>query len=165
MRRTAQAAGLAIGLLGAALTGCASRPVAQLAAADLQMPAFEVAVLDQLPEQRRVLWSGLILETRTRADHTEFELLAYPVDAGQRPVLRAPSEGRFLARVAGFLEPLDYAPGRHLTLSGTLTGWIEGSIREHPYRYPLIEVSALHLWTRDFNRPRASWSFGIGVSF
>lgn len=111
-----------------------------------------------------VMWGGMIVEVANRERSTEVEILAYPIDARQRPLPDRASEGRFIAVLPGFVEPLDYPQGRFVTLRGRLLGTREGSIRQRPYVYPLVGVQAAHVWPRDFRTDGPRISVGIGIS-
>ena len=56
------------------------------------------------------------------------------------------AQGRFLARYPHYLEANDYAPDRHITLSGTVEKVLTGKVGEVPYRFALIKADALYLW-------------------
>lgn len=115
---------------------------------------------------QRVLWGGLIIATRNLQDHTELEVLAYPLDDRQRPDTTAQPEGRFLADRAGYLEALDYASGRLVTLTGTVGAARAGRIQDSDYTYPLINVTAIHLWPAGGAQDSDTQvHFGIGVIF
>ncbi|WP_144446140.1 Slp family lipoprotein [Halorhodospira halophila] len=93
-----------------------------------------------------VRWGGEIVEVRNEADATWLEIVERPLRSGGQPRDADRSEGRFLARVEGFLEPTLYAPGREFTVAGTLDGTVKGAIGEYGYTYPVVEVAAHHLW-------------------
>jgi outer membrane lipoprotein len=124
--------------------------------------------VQQNPESYRgvaVIWGGRIVAVENRAETTEVEVVAYPLDRDQQPMPDAPSEGRFMLVLPGFVEPFDYPAGRHLTVYGVLSGAQIGRVQEHPYVYPLLRAGKVHVWPWGFifdKRPRVT--IGIGAS-
>lgn len=115
---------------------------------------------------QRVLWGGLIIATHNLQDHTRLEVLAYPLDSRQRPDTSAQPQGRFLAERGGYLEPVDYASGRLVTLTGTVQKARAGKIQDSDYTYPVIAVTAIHLWPAGEGQGTDTQvHFGLGVIF
>ncbi len=145
-----------------ALAGCASPPVFKDAPPAAPAPA-EVALAPERYHGTQVVWAGKILGTRNLADTTEVQVIAYPADASQRPDQSAPTQGRFIVVLPGYVEPLDFPPGRFLTVRGHLQGTRVGSVDAHDYVYPLLQQGELHLWPVNFPNERGHVSFGLGV--
>ncbi len=97
---------------------------------------------------KRAALGGKILgvTVRSQETETEIEVLQYPLRSDDAPDPSASSEGRFLVRRAGTLDPAAYATGRFLTVVGTVEGSAERRIGEVPYRYPVLQAEFLHLW-------------------
>ena len=112
-----------------------------------------------------VLWGGVLLGASNLDDSTQLEVLAYPLDRRQRPMTGRDSAGRFLILADGYLETLDYADGRLVTVLGAREGVREGRVGDAPVVWPVVRSEQLHLW-RDGaaanERPR--FTFGLGVS-
>lgn len=109
-----------------------------------------------------VVWGGRIIETVNFDDSTEMLVLALPLNTGNVPRIEQNSVGRFVVRVPGYLEPLDYAPGRYVSLAGSLAGWT-GAWRSDgvAVELPLVHSGQVHLWPRD----QSTWyqRLNIGV--
>ena len=146
-----------------AVSGCATTPPIDPTGARTALHPYQVANEDDLGEPV-VLWGGMIVEVANRERSTEVEVLAYPLDARQRPQLERATEGRFIAVLPGFVEPLDYPAGRFVTLRGRLVGTRAGRIGERDYVYPIVGVQAAHVWHRDFRTDGPRVSIGIGIS-
>lgn len=129
-------------LLGA----CAATPVLDPAGTDPALTPQGAAARADPPIGRRVLWGGGIVASVNRAQVTEVEVIAYPLAASQRPDDRAAPLGRFVLVWPGYLETVDYAPGRRVTARGTLREVRPGKVGQAGYRYPVIEAEAVHLW-------------------
>lgn len=150
------------------LAGCASGPIKpEVELADLSVKEFRAGIADgqvtELPSGH-VLWGGIILNTQNLENGSQIEVMAYPLDRRQRPMVAREPHGRFLVRYDSFLEPVDYAEGRAISLSGEIAGITEGTVGEATYRYPTLVATDLHLWREDelHNKPRLL--FGIGVN-
>ena len=150
-----------VGLLAAALLlgACASPPIETDVVADARRPDAVAAAPGSATGQ--VLWGGVIVETRNVGEDSEIEVLAYPLDRRQRPMTGRPSEGRFLVVADGYVESVDYAPGRLLTVLGALDGVVEGRIGETRRDFPRVRSGTLHLWRP--GEPGAAPRFSVGI--
>lgn len=111
-----------------------------------------------------VAWGGLIAIAKNLKDKTEIEVVAYPLDSERRPDRDAAPTGRFLAIQSGYLETADYAPGRLITVVGTVTETRTGTVGEAKYVYPVVVATQLRLWPKpSVERREPSFHFGIGV--
>lgn len=156
-------------MLGAALLalgGCTPAPVLKSDTAAVAVAPFEAAAEPERYHDAAVVWGGMILDVHNRVDASEIEILAYPLDAGQRPLVKQPAQGRFLAVLSGYVERYDYPQGRFVTLSGQLLGSRVAKVQERDYVYPLVNAQALHLWPADFayGGPQFHVGVGIGIS-
>lgn len=149
------------------LAGCATGPGYQTAAAATDLVPAEVSAHPGDHRDKRVIWGGLIVATRNLDRYTEIEVLGYPLDRNQRPMTSRPPQGRYLVRMPGYLEEVDYAPGRHITVTGTLGQSLEGHVGEAAYTYPLVQAPAIHLWPRaaEGETGRTRFNIGVGVIF
>ncbi len=59
------------------------------------------------------------------------------------------TNGRFLVRTPEFLDPAIYAPGRRLTVLGTVAGRSERRVGDLPYVYPVISAERIKLWPKE----------------
>lgn len=129
------------------ISGCASK-VPKLIS---QEPVPDIRITDVMPRTeafngRNVRWGGSILTVTNRPGDTEIEILARRLNRSGRPVEGDETQGRFLARVSGFLDPAVYAQGRLLTVYGTVAGSLSKPIGEKPYTYVKVEAQTLYLW-------------------
>ncbi len=97
----------------------------------------------------RVRWGGVIASLKNQQDETWIELVQYRLDRRGRPV-DGDSQGRFYVKVAGFLEPREYAVGREMTAVGEVTQTVTQKIGAHNYVYPVLTVSGgeFKIWDR-----------------
>lgn len=113
----------------------------------------------------RVTWGGQLIAVENRRDSTELEVLAFPLDSGGRPDTAAASVGRFVAVQAGFLDPVDYAPGRLVTATGTVGAARTGAVGGAQVRLATLDVQSLRLWPREPAAPRVVPFGAIGIGF
>lgn len=110
-----------------------------------------------------VIWGGVILQVHHFENESEVEVLAYPLDRGQRPIPRAPSQGRFRIRLPGYVESVDFPEGLFLSARGRLIGTREGSIGKSQYVYPIITDAKIRRWPPGFQFDQSHWSVGVGI--
>jgi outer membrane lipoprotein len=150
-------------LLG--LVACASGPKFDTSAVDKSLVPTAVAADIDAARGRTAMWGGAIINSRNYEDTSQLEVLAYPLTDVGRPQLDQPPLGRFLVQRSGYLETVDYAPGRLITAIGPVAGVRSGTVGEARYNYPVIEARQLHLWPRSDVAPRSTpqFHFGIGI--
>jgi outer membrane lipoprotein len=153
-----------ITILMMVLLGCAAGPKFETQGVDPAItPQYAAAHIDTVRD-RNVIWGGVILNCVNLKDHTEIEVLSYPLDSGWRPDVSAQPNGRLLIIKEGYLEAADYAPGRVVSVSGALQNTRVGQVGEVSYTYPVIQPQVIYLWRRG-GLSESNVHFGIGVSF
>lgn len=158
---------LALLLVLFGLAACATGPDYPTTGVDTDLQPVDVAAQPGTYTATGVIWGGLIVATRNLNQYTEIEVLGYPLDSRQRPLTRRTPQGRFLVHQAGYLEQASHAPGRLITVTGTLSENVKGAVGEAPYTYPLVQARALHLWPADtqYDSGRTHFNIGVGVIF
>ncbi|MDE2307531.1 MAG: Slp family lipoprotein [Xanthomonadaceae bacterium] len=145
------------------LAGCAPAPIYKNSAAIVAAP-FQVAQAPERYASAPVIWGGRIVQVTNLADHSEIELLAYPLDSSQRPRVNDSGNGRFIAVMSGFVEPLDYPAGALMTVSGRLDGSRAGKVGAADYVFPLVNAMQAHVWTAaEMSRGHSDVHFGVGL--
>ncbi|QBQ54015.1 Slp family lipoprotein [Nitrosococcus wardiae] len=155
---------LVIAALG--LSSCATAPKLETAGAAQDLAPAEVAAHFDAYQGQRVVWGGLIVNHKNLEERTMLEVLAYPLSANLEPKTQAQPLGRFILQSDSFLEPIDYSPGREMTVVGSLTHTTTGRIGEMEYTYPVLRPEQIHLWPREQEAGgggRTGFHFGIGV--
>lgn len=149
-------------LLSGMLAGCASSP---LATEDSRVAPFGPAhvLSGEAAIGERVIWGGQIAELRNLAEHTEIMVVSYPLDRADRPRLRAEPGVRFLLRHTGFLEPVQYAPGRYLSVLGQVGGLESAPVGEYQLELPVLEAEQIHLWPADTSQWQSQTRFSVGI--
>jgi outer membrane lipoprotein len=148
----------------AALAGCAAGPRFDTAGVETALTPDQVSVDIDRWRGSGILWGGVVVASRNLAHTSEIEVLAYPLDANQRPKSRSKALGRFVAVVPGYLETMDYGAGRALTVRGTVAAVERRYVGEVGYDYPVVNAEQLYLWP---SSAQQEWSpqfhIGIGV--
>lgn len=110
-----------------------------------------------------VMFAGAIVGLRTEKDgSTYIELVQRPADRRGEPLQTDETGGRFIAVSKQFLDPAVYRRGREITVVGAVIGDTVKPLGEMAYRYPLLQVEALHLWDPYYG-PRYHIGVGVGV--
>ena len=112
----------------------------------------------------KVVWGGMIIETRNFENTSQIELLNYPLDSDGEPIRTAQPQGRFLLKYKGFLEPAQYASGRWFSAMGSVQASEAGKIGEANYQYPVLKGEQLHIWSESSESDvQTRFHFGIGI--
>jgi outer membrane lipoprotein len=144
------------------LAGCASSPKV---ASDVDRSLTPKEAVASAGTERRLQWGGVIIEAQNLAQTTELQILAYPLKSNGKPDLKESPEGRFIAQKAGYLESVDYAKGRQVTVTGNFSKVRTGEVGESPYEFPILDAEEVVLWPEDSPReakPRVNFGFGVG---
>lgn len=154
-------------LLASVLTACSSGPRLDTTGVDPHITTSHAVANPDALMDRRILWAGIIVHCDNRRDSSLLEVLAYPLRYNNRPDTSAKPLGRFLIEQRGYLETVDYAPGRAVTVVGTLRGLRTGKVGDAAYRYPVVTAPQLRLWPVDRNNgsPDPQFHIGVGVIF
>lgn len=150
--------------LCALLAACAPAPIYRADGTNLTVTPSAAAAATAQYQGQEVIWGGRIVEVRNLPDHSEIELLGYPLDSSQRPQMDKDAAGRFIALMPGYVEGMDYPSGAPMTLRGRLEGVRDGKVGAAGYTFPLVRVEQSHRWTpEEMQRSRVSFGFGVGV--
>ncbi len=95
-----------------------------------------------------VRWGGTIAKVSLTRAQTCFEVVSHPLDASKRPEADDKTEGRFIACVHGFFDPVVYAVGREVTFVGMLEAPSLGKVGQYEYMFPHLAASSVHLWPK-----------------
>lgn len=145
------------------LVSCASTPEFDTSRVDRSLTPRSVIAEVEFSKNKIALWGGTILDTRNLKDSTQIEVLAYPLNTYERPLLDRQPLGRFIIQHHDYLEPASYAAGRLVTVKGKIVEIQSGKVGESTYSYPVIDSQQLHLWSTDTQRSRTSFHIGVGI--
>jgi outer membrane lipoprotein len=142
------------------LNACASSPKFDTAGVDVKLTPQRVVNENDALKGEPVLWGGVVIDSTNLKHSTQIEILAYPLSSNHRPDREQAPLGRFLAVHTGYLETADYAPGRQITVRGTLADKRIGRVGEAEYTYPVVNITQLHLWS---GSSESQIQFGFGL--
>jgi outer membrane lipoprotein len=145
--------GIVLGLL--VLWSACARPPAALRGTFPPLGVRDAQQEGQVGE--RVRWGGQIVATHPANDETCLEVVAKPLDREAHPMRTDQSDGRFLACAPGFYDPEVYAPGREVTVVGTVAGSEMRRVGGYQYRSPRLNAETVYLWPRI--DPRAAYAY------
>ncbi|KHT63025.1 starvation-inducible protein [Photobacterium gaetbulicola] len=138
---------LIVGLLAATMIGCAAVP--ESLRTDSENPITDVTALSDPAGQElglAVRLGGVIAAVDNGEHQTRLEIVAMPIGRDAKPKLGSKTQRRFVAYVDGFLEPMEYHPGRLISVAGQVGGEEEGRVGEYLYRFPVVAASGTQLW-------------------
>lgn len=148
------------------LAACAPAPIFKAGPDVASVPPETVAQAPERYTGRAVIWGGQVVAVQNLPGSTEIQILGYPLDSSQRPLPNSPIGGRFIAIMQGYVEPLNYPAGSLVTLTGHIEGVRTGSVGDANYVFPLVKVTASHVWTAEelrSDKPHVSFGVGIGI--
>lgn len=108
----------------------------------------QIARSRSAPDSRLIEWGGVIVSLENLRQSSEIQIIAYPLNNSGRPETDEPPVGRFIAIQPGYLESIDYARGRQVTVSGKLDRLREGKVGQSSYLFPVLLVQKIHLWPK-----------------
>lgn len=132
-------------------TGCASYPDAVSVPEGTPLVEFSQAqslsaMNDKTSVRHLARWSGLVASVQNLPDRTRLEIVAFPAADNGRPRVQAKAQGRFVAYVPGFIDPLVYQKGSAVTVLGELSTTERGKIDQFEYDFSVLQQAKVHLW-------------------
>ncbi len=132
-------------------TGCSHvLPQAQREGIDPDVDYTQVKQNSERLQGKKILWGGLILDSRADSEQSELTLYSYKLDRWGEPVAVDDEGGRFLLRSPKFLDPVIFDKGLFITLTGFVKGIETRPVGENFYNFPVIELEKYHLWEGPF---------------
>ena len=99
---------------------------------------------------RLIIVGGNVVRTTNVSGVTFLEVVQRPLDSADKPLVAAPSEGYFMARCEGYLDPLTYTTGQIITLAGRVLGTHSEKQGEADVSYPLLACVEIYAWLPQF---------------
>ncbi|EKN3722646.1 TPA: Slp family lipoprotein [Yersinia enterocolitica] len=135
-----------LGLGALLLSGCVTIPPAiQGTTATPQQNLNLVRTDPKVFIGQEARFGGTVINVTNEARRTRLEIASVPLDSGARPILGEPSQGRVIAYVNGFLEPVDFR-GHLVTVVGPITGVEAGKIGQTPYDFVVMNAMGYKRW-------------------
>ncbi len=151
----------------AILGGCASKPPDSISKIPSVNPSLMRVRLDiDSFIGSEVRWGGIINKVENKAAKTWIELVRQKLRENGKPRSNGKSDGRFIAKFEGFIDPVVYEIGRPLTVVGTIEGTTRRPIGEYDYTFPIVTVEGSYLWkaepeVRDLYYPHSWWYYDL----
>lgn len=127
-------------------SGCSAISSQLRSQAVLDPPLRSLVPASGPPSDRLVLLGGYVLETVNERAESRVTVLQAPLGIGDEPGVPEQSQGRFVLRQAGFLDPALYAKDRKLTAVGRVIGTITTQVGDQEQTIALIDALEIHLW-------------------
>ena len=131
------------------LAACASQPPAAIS----RIPASNLTVaevrLNPEPSIGAVVrWGGVIKKVENKSSQTWLEVVSHRLGEDGKPQQEGGSDGRFIAVLSGFVDPVVYQTGYLLTVVGVIESFVSRPIGDFQYSFPVVEVSGSYLWQK-----------------
>jgi len=147
------------------LTACATGPRYDKTRYDQNLTPQQTKVDFENQKNSLVLWGGVIISSTNLEDATQLEILSYPLNSSQKPDTTLTPRDRFLVINNNYLETVDYAQGRLITVAGKVTGSRAGQVGKSTYVYPVVNADHLYLWPNNSSsEPQLHFGFGVILS-
>jgi outer membrane lipoprotein len=113
-----------------------------------------------------VRWGGSIIEVENEPNFSAVQVLSYPLNSSAHPDLDEQSQGRFVIKSPGFLDPAIYTKNKPITIAGILQGSTERKIGNKTLQLPLVSANHIQLWDEMDYYPYypnyGGWGYGFG---
>ena len=80
-----------------AIAACAPAPLYKTGVSIVNATPEQMAGSPGNFNEAQIIWGGEVIQVENLASRTRIEVLAYPLDSSQRPRLKEPATGRFIA--------------------------------------------------------------------
>ena len=130
----------------AMLAGCASVPEVLRGGPEKGPDPTQVRTTPKQYAGMTVRWGGVIVDVENGPAQSLVQVVSRPLSTNARPLETDQTWGRFVARITGFIDPVDYAAGREITVVGVLEGTEQRNIDAYPYSYPVVRATGYYLW-------------------
>lgn len=94
---------------------------------------------------QEVVLGGLIVGVKNEETLTTIEIVNLPLDENAIPIKDASSQGRFIVRYNGFIEP-SILKNSYIRVSGIVLGKQKGRIDDMLYDYLLLKTDSYQTW-------------------
>ncbi|CCO49378.1 putative Starvation lipoprotein Slp paralog [Vibrio nigripulchritudo SOn1] len=89
---------------------------------------------------------GLIASVTNLEKQSRIEVVNLPISKTGKPDISTDANGRFVAYVEGFVDPVTFAEGRVVTVVGKSQPTEKGKVGEFEYTFPVMNAYGVHLW-------------------
>lgn len=89
---------------------------------------------------------GVIASVSNLEQTTRVEIVNLPIGSTGKPDIDKEPQGRFIAYIKGFVDPVMLSQGRLITLLGRSDEMEMGQVGDFNYEFPVMNVTGYHLW-------------------
>ncbi|NVD07046.1 Slp family lipoprotein [Vibrio sp. JPW-9-11-11] len=94
----------------------------------------------------QVRLGGVVASVANLQQRTRVEVVNLPISSAGKPDINQEPQGRFVAYIDGFADPVTLAPGRLISFIGNSQGREQGLVGQYQYDFPVMNVTGFHLW-------------------
>ncbi|KII79699.1 Slp family lipoprotein [Vibrio renipiscarius] len=134
-----------VGCASLILLGCSSLP--DTLKTDNPNLVTDYQVWQSAPQAEYALRLGGVIAAVTNfPQQTRIEVVNLPINASGKPDINQEPNGRFVAYIKGFADPVALSEGRLVTFLGAANGSEKGQVGQFDYDFPVMDASQYHLW-------------------
>lgn len=129
------------------LMGCSSLPDSLKSANPEVQSDYQTWAASDPQQATELRLGGVIAGLENQEGRSRIEIVQLPINSSSgKPDINVEPEGRFVAYIDGFLDPVTYAKGRLITVLGFSAGSETGRVGEYEYRFPVMNARGHQLW-------------------
>ncbi len=135
-----------IALISIFLSACSSLPENLDTTNESVVTDYQTWVSMKDSTDVEVRLGGVIASVTNLENRTRVEVVNLPIDSVGKPDINLDPEGRFVAYVDGFVDPVSLAQGRLITFLGQSQESEVAKVGDYDYRFPVLKSKGFHLW-------------------
>ncbi|PMH41894.1 starvation-inducible protein [Vibrio sp. 10N.286.49.B3] len=128
------------------LSACTSLPSELTAQSEVLISDYSTWLNADPSLQTDVRLGGVIAKVDNLATKSRIEVVNLPINKSGQPDITQDPQGRFIAYVPGYVEPVAFAQGRLVTFVGKTAMPEAGKVGEFDYTFPVMEAYGQRLW-------------------
>lgn len=129
------------------LSACSSLPTELVTDSKQPVTNYQQWVNTNPSQTVDVRLGGVISKVTNLQDKTRIEIVNLPIDAAGKPDISQEPQGRFVAYLDGFVEPMTFSQGRLITVAGKSMPPETDKVGDYNYTFPVMNATGQHLWT------------------
>ncbi|MCE0492911.1 Slp family lipoprotein [Vibrio salinus] len=127
------------------LSACATIPP-ELTSSDTSLVTSYKVWKTGISDGREIRLGGVIATVENLKDKTRLEIVNVPLTGSGKPDINVEPEGRFIAYIKGFMDPVTLSKGRLISVLGQTAGTEVARVGQYQGTFPVMNVTGFHLW-------------------
>lgn len=89
---------------------------------------------------------GVIADVKNQQSKTRIEIVNLPLSSSGKPDINRTPQGRYIAYLKGFVDPVTLVKGRLISVIGKSKAFEMTMVGEYQGQFPAMDVEGYHLW-------------------